>query len=46
VLRLHGFEVEHRHGPIGNQADRTGPAANGVLLRFGTDDFDGALRRR
>jgi hypothetical protein len=30
ILQLHGFAVEHHHGPIGNRADR--PYGNGVLL--------------
>ncbi len=30
ILQLHRFEVEHRHGPIGNPDDT--PYGNGVLL--------------
>ena len=43
ILQLHGFEVAHHHGPIGNPADR--PYGNGVLLWFEVDDFDEAVNR-
>lgn len=43
VLQLHGFDVEHDHGPIGDADDR--PYGNGVLVWFETDDFDAAMRR-
>ena len=43
ILQLHRFEVEHRHGPIGNPDDT--PYGNGVLLWFEIDDFDAAIAR-
>ena len=43
ILQLHRFEVEHRHGPIGNPHDT--PYGNGVLLWFEIDDFDAAIAR-
>ncbi|MEO8029920.1 MAG: VOC family protein [Gemmatimonadota bacterium] len=43
ILQLHRFDVEHHHGPIGNQEDR--PYGNGVLLWFEIDDFDQAVAR-
>jgi catechol 2,3-dioxygenase-like lactoylglutathione lyase family enzyme len=43
ILQLHAFEVEHHHGPIGDQADK--PYGNGVLLWFEIDDFDAAMVR-
>ena len=43
ILQLHGFEVAHHHGPIGNPANR--PYGNGVLLWFEVDDFDEAVNR-
>jgi catechol 2,3-dioxygenase-like lactoylglutathione lyase family enzyme len=43
ILQLHRFEVEHEHGPIGDQDDK--PYGNGVLLWFETDDFDAAAAR-
>lgn len=43
VLQLHRFEVEHHHGPIGDQAVELG---NGVLLWFGdVSDFDDVVAR-
>ena len=41
ILQLHRFEVEHRHGLIGNPDDT--PNGNGVLLWFEIDDFDAAI---
>jgi catechol 2,3-dioxygenase-like lactoylglutathione lyase family enzyme len=43
ILQLHHFDVEHRHGPIGNRNNK--PYGNGVLLWFEIDDFDAALAR-
>jgi catechol 2,3-dioxygenase-like lactoylglutathione lyase family enzyme len=43
ILQLHSFEVEHHHGPIGDQHDK--PYGNGLLLWFEVDDFD-ALEQR
>ena len=43
VLQLHGFEVEHGHGPIGNRDDQ--PYGNGVLLWFEVDDFEAVMER-
>jgi catechol 2,3-dioxygenase-like lactoylglutathione lyase family enzyme len=43
ILQLHGFAVEHHHGPIGNRADK--PYGNGVLLWFEVDDFDAVMQR-
>lgn len=42
VLQLHGLEVEHHHGTLG---DPSGPRGNGVALWFEADDFDAAVRR-
>ena len=43
ILQLHGFEVEHHHGRIGNRTDK--PYGNGVLLWFEVDDFDAVMER-
>ena len=43
ILQLHAFDVEHDHGPIGDQADT--PYGNGVLLWFETEAFDAAIAR-
>jgi catechol 2,3-dioxygenase-like lactoylglutathione lyase family enzyme len=43
ILQLHRFEVDHHHGPIGDQNDK--PYGNGVLLWFEVDDFEAAMRR-
>lgn len=43
ILQLHHFDIERRHGPIGDRSDK--PCGNGVLLWFETDDFDAALAR-
>lgn len=43
ILQLHRWEVEHHHGPIGDQEAR--PYGNGVLLWFEIDDFDAAVAR-
>jgi catechol 2,3-dioxygenase-like lactoylglutathione lyase family enzyme len=43
VLQLHGFDVEHHHGRIGDPQDK--PYGNGVLLWFEIDDFDAAMMR-
>ena len=43
VLQLHQWEVEHHHGPIGDQNVK--PYGNGVLLWFELDDFDSAVAR-
>ena len=43
VLQLHRWEVEHDHGPIGDQSDPS--RGNGVLLWFEVDDFDAAAER-
>jgi catechol 2,3-dioxygenase-like lactoylglutathione lyase family enzyme len=43
VLQLHGFDVEHHHGRIGDPLSR--PYGNGVALWFEIDDFADAVRR-
>jgi catechol 2,3-dioxygenase-like lactoylglutathione lyase family enzyme len=43
LLQLHGFEVEHHHGRIGDPSIR--PYGNGLALWFEVDDFDDAVRR-
>jgi len=43
ILQLHGFEVAHDHGLIGNRANR--PYGNGVLLWFEVEDFDAVMQR-
>jgi catechol 2,3-dioxygenase-like lactoylglutathione lyase family enzyme len=43
ILQLHRFDVDHHHGPIGDQRDR--PYGNGVLLWFETDHFEAAMAR-
>ncbi len=43
VLQLHRWEVEHHHGPIGDQSKK--PYGNGVLLWFEIDDLDAAVAR-
>jgi catechol 2,3-dioxygenase-like lactoylglutathione lyase family enzyme len=43
ILQLHGWEVEHDHGRIGDPAAR--PYGNGVLLWFEVEDFDEAVAR-
>jgi catechol 2,3-dioxygenase-like lactoylglutathione lyase family enzyme len=43
VLQLHGWEVEHDHGRIGDPAAK--PYGNGVLLWFEVEDFDAAVAR-
>lgn len=43
ILQLHGFAVEHYHGPLADPADR--PYGNGVLLWFETDEFSAAASR-
>ena len=43
IMQLHGWEVEHDHGAIGDPAAR--PHGNGVLLWFEIDDFDAAVAR-
>jgi catechol 2,3-dioxygenase-like lactoylglutathione lyase family enzyme len=43
ILQLHRFDVDHHHGPIGDQNDK--PYGNGVLLWFEVDDFEAAMRR-
>ena len=43
VLQLHGWEVEHDHGPLGDPARK--PYGNGVLLWFELEDFDAAVVR-
>lgn len=43
ILQLHGVEVDHHHGPIGDPDHR--PDGNGVLLWFEIDDFDAAMAR-
>jgi len=40
VLQLHRWDVEHDHGPLGDQSLR--PYGNGVVLWFELDDFDAA----
>ena len=42
ILQLHAWDVEHHHGPIG---DESAPHGNGVLLWFEVDDFDAAVAR-
>ena len=42
VMQLHRWDVEHHHGPIG---DQNLPHGNGVLLWFEVDDFDAAMAR-
>lgn len=43
ILQLHDFDVDHDHGPIGDQNDK--PFGNGVLLWFEIEDFDAAVAR-
>ena len=43
MLQLHGWEVEHDHGPLGDPARK--PYGNGVLLWFELEDFDAAVVR-
>jgi catechol 2,3-dioxygenase-like lactoylglutathione lyase family enzyme len=43
VFQLHAWDVDHHHGPIGDQASR--PYRNGLLLWFESDDFDAAMIR-
>ena len=43
ILQLHGWDVEHDHGPLGDPELR--PYGNGVLLWFELRDFDDAVRR-
>jgi catechol 2,3-dioxygenase-like lactoylglutathione lyase family enzyme len=43
ILQLHGFDIEHHHGRVGDPADR--PYGNGLLLWFEIDDFDAAMER-
>lgn len=43
VMQLHRFDVEHDHGPIGDESDK--PYGNGVLLWFEIDDFDACMER-
>jgi catechol 2,3-dioxygenase-like lactoylglutathione lyase family enzyme len=43
ILQLHGFDIEHHHGRIGNPQNR--PYGNGVLLWFEVEDFDGVMER-
>jgi predicted enzyme related to lactoylglutathione lyase len=43
VLQLHKWEVEHHHGPLGDQSLR--PYRNGVVLWFELEDFDAAVAR-
>ena len=43
VLQLHGFDVEHDHGLIGDISDK--PYGNGVLLWFELEDFEAAMER-
>jgi hypothetical protein len=40
---LHRFDVDHHHGPIGDQDDK--PYGNGVLLWVEVDDFEAATTR-
>jgi predicted enzyme related to lactoylglutathione lyase len=42
VMQLHSKEVDHHHGPLGDQLQAAG---NGVLLWFELDDFDSAVAR-
>jgi predicted enzyme related to lactoylglutathione lyase len=42
VMQLHRWEVEHEHGPLGDEQQAHG---NGVLLWFDLDDFDDAVER-
>jgi hypothetical protein len=43
IMQLHRWDVEHHHGPIGDQNSK--PYGNGVLLWFEVDDFDAAVAR-
>jgi catechol 2,3-dioxygenase-like lactoylglutathione lyase family enzyme len=43
VLKLHRWDVEHHHGPIGDPDAK--PYGNGVLLWFEIDDIDAAIAR-
>jgi catechol 2,3-dioxygenase-like lactoylglutathione lyase family enzyme len=43
ILQLHRFDVDHHHGPIGDQSVK--PYGNGVLLWFEVDDFEAAMAR-
>lgn len=42
VMQLHSSEVEHHHGPLGDDLHAAG---SGVLLWFELDDFDSAVAR-
>lgn len=42
LLQLHGWDVDHHHGPLGDPAL---PHGNGVLLWFELLDFDAAVAR-
>ena len=42
ILQLHAWDIDHDHGPIGDEAK---PHGNGVLLWFEIDDFDRAVAR-
>jgi hypothetical protein len=42
ILQLHAWNVEHDHGPIGNESL---PHGNGVLLWFELDEIDSAIAR-
>ena len=43
VLQLHRWEVEHRHGPLGDPNLK--PYGNGVILWFELEEFDAAVQR-
>jgi len=43
ILQLHRWDVDHHHGPIGDQNLK--PPGNGMLLWFEVDDFDAAVLR-
>ena len=43
VLQLHQWEIDHRHGRLGDPQRR--PYGNGVLLWFELEDFDAAVTR-
>lgn len=43
IMQIHKWEVEHDHGPIGDETKK--PYGNGVLLWFEIDDFDAAMQR-
>jgi len=43
ILQLHRWDLDHHHGPIGNESDPG--RGNGVLLWFEVNDFDAVVER-